>query len=58
MSYFYKTFTFEPGDFDGNAHRGTRQHSIQSFGGTFLSRTVLIEDCNSRNCVADIYSLK
>ena len=22
-----------PGDFGGNAHRGTRSHSIQSFGG-------------------------
>ena len=52
-----------PGDYGGNAHRGTRCHSMQSFDGLFhckISRagTVLIEDCNRRNCVLVIYSLK
>ena len=27
-----------PGDFGGNAHRGTRWHSMQSFGGHFHSK--------------------
>ena len=28
---------FNPGDYGGNAHRGTRWHSMQSFGGPFYS---------------------
>ena len=44
-----------PGDFGGNAHRGTRWHSMQSFGGLFHSKkawagTGLIEGCNRRKC--------
>ena len=27
-----------PGDFGGNIHRGTRSHSMQSFGGPFNSK--------------------
>ena len=30
-----------PGDFDGKAHRGTRCHSMQSFGGPFHSKITL-----------------
>ena len=41
--------------FGGNAHRGTRSHSIQTFGGPFHSKmtgagTGLIEGCNRRKC--------
>ena len=32
-----------PGDFGGNAHKGTRGHSMQSFGGPFHSK---IPTCN------------
>ena len=43
------------GDFGGNAHRGTRWYSMQSFGGPFHSKitwagTGLIEGCNRRKC--------
>ena len=52
-----------PGDFGGNAHRGIRWHSMQSFGGPFHSKitwagTGLIEGCNKRKCVIVICSLK
>ena len=53
----------EPGDFGGNAHRGTRWHSMQRFGGPFHSKitwagTGLIEGCNKRKCVLVICTLK
>ena len=52
-----------PGDFGGNAHRGTRWHSMQSFGGPFHSKITwarigLTEGCNRRKCALDICSLK
>ena len=45
-----------PGDLSGNAHRGTKWHSMQSFGGPVYSKitwagTGLIEGCNRRKCV-------
>ena len=45
----------KPGDFGGNAHRGTTYHSMQSFGGPFHSKTTsagtgLKEGCNRRKC--------
>ena len=45
-----------PGDFGGNAHRGARWHSMESFGSSFHSKitwdgTGLIEGCNKRKCV-------
>ena len=44
-----------PDDFGGNAHRGTRWHLMQSFGGPFHSKVTwtgagLIEACNRRKC--------
>ena len=49
--------------FGGNARRGTRWHSMQSFGGPTHSTitwtgTVLMKDCNIRHRVVVIYSLK
>ena len=46
---------FFPGDFGGNAHRGTRWHSMQSFDGPFHTkitwdRTGLMEGCDRRKC--------
>ena len=42
------------GDFGGNAHRGTRCHSMQSFAGSFHSKITwagigLREGCNGRS---------
>ena len=43
-----------PGDFGGNAHKGTRWHSMQSFGGLFHSKitwvgTGLTEGCTEES---------
>ena len=44
------------GNFGGNAHRGTKSHSMQNFGCPLHSKMIwagtgLIEGRNSRNCV-------
>ena len=44
-----------PGDFGGNAHRGTMWHSVQGFGGPFHSKITWAgagptERCNRKKC--------
>ena len=52
-----------PGDFGGNADRGKRCHSMQSFGGPFHIKITwagigLIEGCNRRKSALVICSVK
>ena len=52
-----------PGDLGGNAHRGTRWHWMQSFGGSFTVKyllvtwagTGLLEGCNWRKLLSSCY---